>query len=55
MHRHLGVAYAESWAQDQHLASLDGRTVTQALEHGLPVRQVWRAVCAALDLPASER
>jgi hypothetical protein len=54
MGRHLGPGYAESWAKDQHLAELDGRTVDQALEQGVPPRQVWRAVCGALDLPASE-
>lgn len=55
MGHHLGPGYAESWAQDQHLADLDGATVRQALERGMPPKQVWRAVCGALDLPAGDR
>lgn len=55
MGAHLGPTYAESWARDQRLAELDGRTVTQALDDGVPPRQVWRAVCEALRLPGSER
>lgn len=54
MGRHLGEGYAESWARDQHLAELDGRTVVQALDDGVPPKQVWRAVGAALQLPARE-
>jgi hypothetical protein len=55
MSRHLGPGYAESWAQDQHLADLDGATVRQALDNGMQPKQVWHAVCGALDLPPGER
>ena len=55
MTHHLGAGYAESWARDQHLADLDGRTVDAALDDGVPVRSVWRAVCEALDIPAHQR
>jgi hypothetical protein len=55
MQVHLGPAYAESWARDQHLAELDGRTVAQALDAGVPPKQVWAAVCEVLRLPARER
>ncbi|MGB9374702.1 MAG: DUF3046 domain-containing protein [Jiangellales bacterium] len=55
MDEHLGRGYARSWAQDQHIADLDGRTVLQALDSGVPPKQVWRAVCTALELPARER
>jgi hypothetical protein len=54
MDRHLGAGYAQSWALDQHLAALDGATVVQALDDGVPPRQVWRAVWEALELPSSE-
>jgi len=54
MGRHLGQGYAQSWAQDQHLAALDDRTVRQALDQGVAPKQVWRAVCSALELPPSE-
>ena len=55
MTHHLGVGYAESWAHDQHLAALDGRTVDAALDDGVAVRSVWRAVCEALDIPPHQR
>lgn len=55
MERHLGPSYARSWARDQVLADLGERTVSQALAEGWDAKTVWRAVWAALELPASER
>ena len=55
MEQHLGPGYAESWARDQVLAGLGGRTVEQALREGEDAKRVWRAVCDALGLPARER
>ena len=55
MYRHLGDGYAQVWSQQQVLSALDGRTVEQALASGEPPKRVWRAVWAALELPASER
>ena len=43
----FGPAYAASVARDQVLPQLDGRTVVEALEAGVPAVTVWRAVCAA--------
>ncbi len=51
----LGRDYARAWAEQQAIAALDGRTVQQALAAGEPPKQVWRAVWAVLDLPASQR
>lgn len=51
----LGEGYAEFWATRTVIAALDGRTPTQALDAGVPPKQVWAAVWEALDLPASER
>ncbi|MGY2873760.1 hypothetical protein ACVW00_000950 [Marmoricola sp. URHA0025 HA25] len=51
----LGPAYARTWASMFVLTDLDGRTVDEALTAGVPPKQVWRAVWAALDLPARER
>ena len=51
----LGASYANVWAQQQVLASLDGRTVAQALAAGEPPKRVWRAVAEALSLPESQR
>ena len=55
MNRHLGEAYAVSYANDQVLPQLGGRTVREALASGEDVKGVWRAVVEALELPASER
>ncbi|HEU4491387.1 MAG TPA: DUF3046 domain-containing protein [Jiangellales bacterium] len=55
MEHHLGEGYAESWARDQSIAALGGRTVWQALDDGEDAKRVWRAVCEVLGLPARER
>ena len=51
----LGPAYSRSWASMFVLADLGGRTAQQALEDGVSPKQVWRAVWAALELPARDR
>ena len=51
----LGAAYCTSWARQFAMADLDGRTAQEALDAGVPPKQVWAAVWQALDLPASER
>lgn len=55
LERHLGPAYADSWARDQVLGGLASRTVHEALTAGEDVKVVWRAVCDALELPARDR
>ena len=55
MDHQLGAGYAASWARDQVLAGLGGRTVAQALADGEDTRRIWRAVCEALDVPARDR
>jgi len=55
MDEHLGEKYAVSYAHDQVLPQLGGRTVAEALDSGEDVKGVWRAVVEALELPASER
>jgi hypothetical protein len=55
MEQALGPAYARSWASQQVLAGLGGRTVTEALDQGEPPKRVWQAVWERLELPASER
>ncbi|MFO6453182.1 MULTISPECIES: DUF3046 domain-containing protein [unclassified Aeromicrobium] len=51
----LGPAYAASWARQQAIASLDGRTPVEALDAGIDPQRIWRAVHASLDLPARDR
>lgn len=55
MQAELGESYAESYARDVVLPQLGGRTVHQALAAGEDTKIVWRAVCAALELPPSRR
>jgi hypothetical protein len=55
MERRFGRAYAASYAADQVLSSLGGRTVQQALDDGDDPKQVWRAVCDATPVQASDR
>jgi hypothetical protein len=49
----FGTAYADSYARDQVLATLAGRTVHQALKDGEDAKVVWRAVLAAQETARS--
>ena len=55
MEARFGAGYARSYAADQVLSTLGSRTVERALADGDDVKSVWRAVCEAEDVPASER
>lgn len=55
MRVHFGVAYADSFARDHVMSELGGRTVIQALDDGWEAKDVWRAVCTAMDVPAARR
>lgn len=46
---------AESLAEYHVLSQLGNRTVHQALAAGEPTRDVWRAVCEGLEVPAHQR
>jgi hypothetical protein len=51
----LGPAYHQAWARQFVMADLGGRTAQEALDAGVPPKQVWAAVWRALDLPPSEK
>ena len=55
MNAHFGAVYADSFARDHVMTELGGRTVNQALDAGWEAKDVWRAVCSAVDVPASRR
>ena len=55
MERRFGPSYARSYAADQVLATLDGRTVQQALDGGEDVKAVWRAVVQAVGAAPVDR
>ncbi|GAB3644385.1 DUF3046 domain-containing protein [Streptomyces sparsus] len=55
MAAHFGEAYADSFARDHVMSELGGRTVHEALDAGWDPKRIWRAVCAAVDVPADLR
>jgi hypothetical protein len=50
----LGPAYSRSWAQ-QHVITSLGRTAQEALDDGVPPKQVWAEVWRTLELPDRDR
>jgi hypothetical protein len=55
MQGQFGEVYSQSVAQDFVLASLGGRTASQALADGEEPKVVWRAVCDAFQVPERQR
>lgn len=55
LERAVGPAHVRAWADLQVVAGLGNRTVTEALETGMDAKQVWAAVHAHLELPATDR
>ena len=51
----FGAVRAEMLARDHVLGALGGRTPDQALAAGMPVKEVWRAVCDDLGVPPERR
>lgn len=55
MEEQFGATYAESFARDHVMSELGGRTVYEALAAGWDTKDVWRAVCAAVEVPGHLR
>ncbi len=53
MEEALGPAYHRAWARQFVMAELGGRTAQEAIDAGVPPKQVWAAVWRALELPAT--
>ncbi|GAA4662441.1 DUF3046 domain-containing protein [Kineococcus glutinatus] len=51
----FGAAHGRSLTVDQVLLALGERTPVQALEDGVEPKEVWFALCDALDVPAERR
>jgi hypothetical protein len=51
----FGPAYGRSLVREQVLPRLGDRTPVQALEAGAQPRDVWHALCDALDVPDAQR
>lgn len=51
----FGRMQGRSLIQDLVLPELGDRTSAQAIEAGVPVRDVWGVLCAAMDVPPHQR
>jgi hypothetical protein len=55
MTEHFGAGYVDSFARDHVMSELGGRTVDEALAAGWDAKDVWRAVCVAVEVPEHRR
>jgi len=55
METEFGALRAAAVSRDHVFAQLGGRTVEEALEHGIDPREVWKAVCEEYDVPPVRR
>ncbi|BBG00793.1 MULTISPECIES: DUF3046 domain-containing protein [Pseudonocardia] len=51
----FGAVRASSLSRDHVFAELGGLTVEQAIDSGIDLRRVWRAVCEAYEVPVARR
>ncbi len=51
----FGDAYGRVLTSDLALGGLDGLTAEEALAAGIPPRDVWLALCAAMDVAETRR
>ncbi|GAB7190635.1 hypothetical protein NUM3379_13410 [Kineococcus sp. NUM-3379] len=55
MDEEFGAGYGRSLAADQVLMALGDRSPAQALSDGVEPKEVWFALCDAMDVPAERR
>ncbi|GAA3851243.1 DUF3046 domain-containing protein [Saccharothrix violaceirubra] len=55
MANEFGQVRAELMASDHVLSALGGRTPDQALDEGIPAKEIWVAVCDAFEVPEHRR
>ena len=51
----FGTAYGRSLATDHVLLVLGDRTAREALDGGVEPKEIWLALCEAMDVPAERR
>ncbi|WP_127793155.1 DUF3046 domain-containing protein [Agromyces sp. LHK192] len=51
----FGPGYGGALVRDLTMEALGGRTAREALDAGIPPREVWLALCAATDVPVERR
>lgn len=47
----FGDAYGRMLAHDVVLGEVGGRTAEEAIKAGVPVRDIWLAICRSSDVP----
>ncbi|MEU5314592.1 DUF3046 domain-containing protein [Streptomyces sp. NPDC021562] len=56
MAEHFGSSgYADTFARDHVMTELGGLTVHEALDSGWEAKDVWRVVCAVMNVPGEKR
>ena len=55
MQEALGASYARSWASSIVIGELGSRTAQEAIDAGVPPKEVWLAVWRTLELPVSQK
>jgi len=51
----VGSEVVGTWASYQAITGLGSRTVNEAIDAGIPPKQIWAAVWAVLELPETKR
>ena len=51
----FGSSRASTLARDHVFSGLNGRTVEEAVEAGVPVKEIWQVVCESFDVPPERR
>ena len=51
----FGEPYSRVLLRDLALSSLNGMTAEQAMAAGLPMRDIWLAICETQDVPPNRR
>jgi hypothetical protein len=51
----FGSSRASTLASDHVFSGLSGRTVEEAVEAGVPVKEIWQVVCESFDIPPERR
>ena len=55
MDEEFGAAYSGTLARRHVIGSLGNRTAEEAIEAGVPPRDVWLALCDDMDVPPERR
>lgn len=55
MAEEFGEVRADMLARDHVFSVLGNRTVDDALDAGLPAKEIWRAVCETFEIPPERR